>query len=847
MRLYLTEARESNTINQSGFVYAFDIDRRVSLPGKGGRGRNPALNVRMDNRSRSIRSALALVMTVLMLLFCGCAMADADPIRVSSLSEPQSVISEQEVSITIKVYNSSQTDMEEEITLFDPKGISVQKYSGLKGEQSVTYTGKWNVTRDQIDEGKIKYYIKYTVDTANGPTETTRTVPVTIQTEEAAPRLTATYSVSPVSAREGQTVTLSYTLSNTGNVELRNIVIENDGVSKEELTAASLSVGEKVTLTDSFTMGSKELVSKPSITYQAANEKKSLTISDMARKTITVAEDGLEVELTAENSKNVYPGEKLPLQLVLKNTGDHAYSGLNVMLSDGTTAVSGVELAPGASYEQEVLWSAQGAVLTASVSGADENGEAVSVVSSELEITTQDATNALILNVMADSAADVIHSEPAVVRFGVVVENIGEYDATNLTILQAGTTVAKIPSLPAGESRTVVFDLETSIAGKFQFVVSGRDGAGVEKSYESNVLEIGYLAPTPTPTAVPTPTPVPPTPTPVPTATPAPTLGEIISEHVNLNVLYGIAAALAAALIAILTVSGVSSAKRKKRMEQAIDTIERTPDVRNHRGVARRRRNAPEDKAAAKQDKKSKKEAPKEEAIVPVSELTEEEASRMTEASAKKQSAEAASATPAKDAMRQVNEENRRRRAMQEIPTDETLRVAPVDQRPEFIAQGKVDDSQTRIFGRLQVEQAIQEEKASEKKAAEPAKEAPKPIEPKPAAPKAAVIRKAEPRRNIEDELAKLEQKEEKPEPKAEEPKAEEATIRISREKIDEIRAAEKREDTFKESRKGHTRSEIKPMKKKKSFLFGKKDKKKEEDDMFEEVEYVDDEDDLFE
>ena len=782
---------------------------------------------------------MALVMTVLMLFLCGGAMADADPIRVSSLSEPQSVISEQEVSITIKVYNSSQTDMEEEITLFNPEGISVQKYSGLKGEQSVTYTGKWNVTRDQIDEGKIKYYIRYTVDTANGPTETTRTVPVTIQTEEAAPRLTATYSVSPVSAREGQTVTLSYTLSNTGNVELRNIVIENDGVSKEELTAASLSVGEKVTLTDSFTMGSKELVSKPSITYQAANAKKSLTISDMARKTITVAEDGLEIELTAENSKNVYPGEKLPLQLALKNTGDHAYSGLNVMLSDGTAAVSGVELAPGASYEQEVLWSAQDAVLTASVSGTDESGETVGVVSSELEITTQDATNALILNVMADSAADVIHSEPAVLRFGVVVENIGEYDATNLTILQAGTTVAKIPSLPAGESRTVVFDLETSIAGKFQFEVSGRDGAGVEKSYASNILEIGYLAPTPTPTAVPTPTPVPPTPTPVPTATPAPTLGEIISEHVNLNVLYGVAAALAAAIIAILTVSGVSSAKRKKRMEQAIDTIERTPDVRNHRGVVRRRRNAPERKEDAKQDKKAgkgRKEALKDEAIVPVSELTEEEASRMTEASARKQSAQAVSATPAKDAMRQVNEENRRRRAVQEIPTDETLRVAPVDQRPEFVAQGKVDDSQTRIFGKIQMEKEIQEEQAAQKKTAEPAKEAPK-----------ADVRKAEPRRNIEEELTRLEKKEKTPEVKAEEPKAEEATIRISREKIEEIRTAEQREDNFRKSHKGQTRGEIKPMKKKKSFLFGKKDKKKEEDDMFEEVEYADDEDDLFE
>ena len=42
-------------------------------------------------------------------------MAEADPIRVSSLSEPQSVISEQDVSITIKIYNSSQTDMTEEV------------------------------------------------------------------------------------------------------------------------------------------------------------------------------------------------------------------------------------------------------------------------------------------------------------------------------------------------------------------------------------------------------------------------------------------------------------------------------------------------------------------------------------------------------------------------------------------------------------------------------------------------------------------------------------------------------------------------------------------------------------
>ena len=59
----------------------------------------------MDNRSRGFRLAAAAVMLVFLLAVSAFAMAEADPIRVSSLSEPQSVISEQDVSITIKVYN----------------------------------------------------------------------------------------------------------------------------------------------------------------------------------------------------------------------------------------------------------------------------------------------------------------------------------------------------------------------------------------------------------------------------------------------------------------------------------------------------------------------------------------------------------------------------------------------------------------------------------------------------------------------------------------------------------------------------------------------------------------------
>ena len=726
----------------------------------------------MNHRLKGFRAAAALVMLVFLLAVSAFALADGDPIRVSSLSEPQSVISEQDVSITIKIYNSSQEDMTEEITLFDPTAHSVIKYDGLKGEQSVTYNGTWHVTEDQIKEGKIKYFIRYYVKTADGLQENKRTIPVTIQTEAAAPQMTATYSVTPSSARKGQKVTVEYTLSNTGNIELRNIAVSNEGISSKKLSAPSLSVGEKITLQDSFTMGDSELVSKPTVTYQAAGGSKEYTISDMARKTVTLAEDGLEAQLKTDAGENLYPGEKINVTLTMKNSGNSGYTGLTATLSDGTVIASNVDLAAGATFEQKVEWTpTQSTTLSAEITGTDDSGEAISVTSGDVTITTQDASQALVLSVSAQAQTTEIFSEPAVVRFAVVVSNIGQTDAATLTVKEAGTTVATIPSLPSGESRTLVFDLQTSIAGQIQFEVSGKDDAGNEKAYPSNIIQLTYIEPTPEPTATPAPTAVPPTPTPEPTATPVPTFGEMIASHVNLTVLYIVAGVLVAVIAVLIAVGMVSSAKRKKRMEQAIDTISLAPDVRDSFGKRRRR------PAQAKDTKKKEKPGEgkaekKEEPIVPTPEFVPEEKGKKDE---KKEA-------PVRE--EQNAEEGRRRRPVQDVPTDKTLRVAPIEDRPEFVPQGKVDDSQTRIFGKLTPEDV---------------------------------------------------------KPKSE---AEQETIRLSGEDIQAIRE-QTRKDTF--AGHGKKRDEIKPMKKKKG-LFGRSRKDQDDDFVIDpNAQNDDDDDDLFE
>ena len=619
---------------------------------------------------------LFCVLLLFSLLFAiGAAAESDDVIRVSSRSEPQSVISEQDVSITIKVYNTGAEDVEGKITLFNSDGQSVEQYNGLKAGQTVTYTGTWHVTGEQISKGKISYYIRYPAK-EEGAEPLLRTIPITIQTEAPAPQLTVTYTVSPTSARTGQQVTASYTLSNTGNIELRNIAIDNPTFSEKKLTAAALSVGERIVLTDSVTMGEENLACEPHVTYRSADSDKELTVEDLGRRTVALTENGLSAELSSEDAQNVYPGAEIGLTLKLKNTGETALQNIRAVLPDGTTMLSLAELAAGGSYEASATYAPAGdGALSAAVEGTTPTGETVSVQTNEVAITLQDISTALILEVNAAAQSETIHSEPAVVRFGVEVKNTGETDAATLTVTESGRTVGTISSLPSGETRSIVFDAELSMAGQVQFAVSGKDALGNERTYRSNVIEMVYAAPTPAPTPVPTPTPVPPTPSPVPTATPAPTLMEQISEHVDPMILAIAGGVLAALILLMIILRATKSAKQKKRMRDAVDTITMETDVRDSFGHRKRRRKT------AKEPKQERSQ------IVSTTELTEEEAN----------------AAPQPEEKEEAEDSRRRRpsRETAEISDAKTLRVSPADQRPEYVENPRVTDSQTKVFSRV--------------------------------------------------------------------------------------------------------------------------------------------------
>ena len=647
----------------------------------------------------------AVVWLLLMLLLCvpGSMAEGADPIRVSSLSEPQSIIAEQDVSITIKIYNSSQQDIKQEITLFDPAGNPVERYNGLASDQSVTYTGNWHVTNDEITKGKITFFIRYRVSDDPNVEASLKSIPVVIQKEEAAPQLTANYVISPATARAGQQMIISYTLANTGNIELRNIQIENSGISSSQLVQDVLAVGERVTLEDTIVMGNAELISEPSITYQALGVDRVMSVGDLARRTLIPAKDGLEIGIKADRTDNIYPSETVTLTATMKNTGDVSYNNLAVALSDGTNVDTGVELAPGASYEKTINWvPGNSSAISIIVNGMDSNGDPVTVSSPELGFNIQDMSTALLLNVRAAAETSVIHSEPAVVRCAVEVANTGDTDATNLSIREAGTTVATIRSLPSRETRTVVFDIETSIAGQIQFTVVGKDAQGNERRYNSNILQLTYVAPTPAPTFTPAPTAVPPTPSPVPTPTPVPSLWERLTTNVSPVVLYSIVGVIVALIILAVVLVIVSKQRAARQARREVDSFELTPDMRDSTG--RRKMKKPEKKAR--------------EPVVKGQELGENEPLPKTRKknSVRQQNPGAEHRKPSEGSDRTgapADETPKRRatRAERPVPEGKTLRVEPLESRPEYPEKRVPDNSQTKVFDRATAEKIDEMEK----------------------------------------------------------------------------------------------------------------------------------------
>lgn len=498
---------------------------------------------------------LGLLLLALALALALPASAEYDPITTSSACVPNTLVEPGPVDVTIKVYNSGDTDMQSPMTLYDPNGEAVENFVDvtLAAGQSQSWNGTWNVSQEEMAEGKLRFALRYELNAGGAAVQVNKTIAVSIQQDAPAPSLTASYTVTPNPAQEGAEVTLTYTLSNTGNVAVTNVQITNEELTDERINISRIETGERVTREFVYEMGDEAVTFKPKVTYRADGSDRVLTIGTMAQETIEVAEGDLELELVGgENVVGAMPGDKATLTLTMRNTGNITYSNIQITDSVLGEIESGLELGPGeektVQREFTVQESADHAFTVTAVSSA---GGEIEHTSNKVSVVALDLERAVNLEVSAEAGQTVIREKPAVVAFAVTVRNIGEVDAQNVELYQGDTLVATIDSIPTGEEARVVKEYSVSMEGTFQFTAVSymeveQQEEPLQQRFDSPEVVLAYVEATPEPV------------TPPPTLAPEVTVEPVATEapetgaSAGMVALYVLAGVLGVALLAVL-------------------------------------------------------------------------------------------------------------------------------------------------------------------------------------------------------------------------------------------------------------------------------------------------------
>lgn len=498
---------------------------------------------------------LGLLLLALALALVLPASAEYDPITTSSACVPNTLVEPGPVDVTIKVYNSGDTDMQSPMTLYDPNGEAVENFVDvtLAAGQSQSWNGTWNVSQEEMAEGKLRFALRYELNAGGAAVQVNKTIAVSIQQDAPAPSLTASYTVTPNPAQEGAEVTLTYTLSNTGNVAVTNVQITNEELTDERINISRIETGERVTREFVYEMGDEAVTFKPKVTYRADGSDRVLTIGTMAQETIEVAEGDLELELVGgENVVGAMPGDKATLTLTMRNTGNITYSNIQITDSVLGEIESGLELGPGeektVQREFTVQESADHAFTVTAVSSA---GGEIEHTSNKVSVVALDLERAVNLEVSAEAGQTVIREKPAVVAFAVTVKNIGEVDAQNVELYQGDRLVATIDSIPAGEEARVVKEYSVSMEGTFQFTAVSymeveQQEEPLQQRFDSPEVVLAYVEATPEPVTPP------PTLAPVVTVEPVATEAPETGASAGMVALYVLAGVLGVALLAVL-------------------------------------------------------------------------------------------------------------------------------------------------------------------------------------------------------------------------------------------------------------------------------------------------------
>ena len=570
------------------------------------------------------RLFLALALGVVLVLLCASAALAERPIKVSMEFSKYKLSGPEKITVSITVTNIGDGDLPAPVTLYYPDGSKIEDFGSptLSVGKSKRWTGDWDVTQEQLNDGKVTFSVRYSAYDGPAGDDGEPTLKAhklnfskDVTNLGTDPQITVKRTITPTTAQKNQEVSVTYEVTNSGDVEVTSVNIkENAGVSAKSGTIASIAVGATESYTFTATMGTKDITSAATISYKAGGKSYSKKVEST---TIKHGEVKLSATLKADK-KGGAPGDTVKLTLTLKNSGTLDFTNVTVTDPILGTVFEGQEVKAGKelTLEKDVTVT-DTQELQFTVKADESTGKGVETATGRIKITAMDPSQLIALRVEAEADRDVIYKRPGTVRFSVVVHNDSAVEVKNISVKSGDVTLYSFDSIAAGEHASFIRDVDANLtdemkSGTFRFVASCKDQLDQVLTFNSNDIVINYVEQTPVPTAPPQVTPPKPAEEPMPTDQPEPDwLGQAETLADGAKWIF---AAIACILLVLLLIGAVRRGKSRSESRKAMDHLDGA-NYRDYSAVPKRGKRSEisnggteEEKPAAEEEKPEAKE-----------------------------------------------------------------------------------------------------------------------------------------------------------------------------------------------------------------------------------------------
>lgn len=438
-----------------------------------------------------------VISTVAIILCFLCFAATAQAATINIVSDPAQITGLGTVTLRFTIYNDSSFTMRNlKIT-----GYGIADDNEYLGETIVYPEGSINFNFVNLPVTAENYGTTVVYKLTWNENDTKRSAEGAIQfgTASATPppvaaAMTATRTASKSSGRQGEKITLTYTLSNPGSVPMTDISIKDSIAGSTAIKSGlTLEAGGSTTATYEYTLGAQDAVSEPTITYKENGETKTVTIDKL---TIPVVNVKLATSVTLGDPS----AEGVLFTIVVKNEGNQTISGItvkddlgNAVNADAFTLQAGQEHL--LSYPVKVDATR---VVAFVISGKDDSGQPYEDKTESYTVHPYIDPSSVSFQLATKIVENLDENGNIKVQF--TIQNNSSVDLMDAVITEAqlGEVIPRMSTLPLGETVKEV-DLKIGEPRELTFTVSAKDSSGAEHTFVSSLTAAYANLATPTP------------------------------------------------------------------------------------------------------------------------------------------------------------------------------------------------------------------------------------------------------------------------------------------------------------------------------------------------------------